>query len=47
MLDGLIAQVRAAHLMVRPEDEWDALTGNLWRAFDSKDSDLVEHLCGP
>ncbi len=47
MLNVLTAQVRAAHLLVRPEEEWDALTDDLWRAYDSKDSDLVEQLCEP
>jgi hypothetical protein len=47
MLNVLTAQVRAAHLLVRPEEEWDALTDDLWRAYDSKDGDLVEQLCEP
>ena len=47
MLNALTAQVRAAHLLVRPQEEWDALTDDLWRAYDSKDSDLVEQLSEP
>ena len=47
MLNVLTAQVRAAHLLVRPEEEWDALTDDLWRAYDSKDGELVEQLCEP
>lgn len=47
MLNVLTAQVRAAHLLVRPEEEWDALTDDLWRAYDSEDSDLVDQLCEP
>jgi len=47
VLIALAAQVRAAHLLVRPEQEWDSLTDALWRAYDSKDSDLVEQLYEP
>lgn len=47
MFIALAAQVRAAHLLVRPEQEWDSLTDALWRAYDSKDSELVEQLYEP
>ena len=38
------ARVRAAHLLVRSAEEWDALSEELLLAYESKDNDLAEKL---
>lgn len=43
-MNEIRARVRAAHLLVRSAEEWDTLSGELFRAYDSKDNDLVEML---
>lgn len=43
-LNETIARLRAGHLMVRDAQEWDELSTNLGRAYDSKDEELVEEL---
>ena len=47
MLNETIARLRAGHLMVRNAQEWDELSTNLWRAYDSKDDELIEQLLPP
>lgn len=47
MLHALMAQVRAAHLMVRSEEDWDYLSSELGVAYAGKDDELIELLRGP
>ncbi|UKA64618.1 hypothetical protein [Arthrobacter sp. FW306-04-A] len=46
-LNETIAHLRAGHLMVRNAQEWDELSTNLGRAYDSKDDELIEQLRPP
>ncbi|MHC6220782.1 hypothetical protein [Arthrobacter sp. MMS24-S77] len=46
-LNETIARLRAGHLMVRDAQEWDELSTNLRRAYDSKDDELIEQLRPP
>ena len=43
-LNETIARLRAGHLMVRDAQEWDELSTDLGRAYDSKDDELIEQL---
>lgn len=43
-LNETIARLRAGHLMVRDAQEWDELSADLGRAYDSKDDELIEQL---
>ncbi|UXM93669.1 hypothetical protein [Paenarthrobacter sp. JL.01a] len=44
MLNETIAHLRAAHLMVRDAEEWDALSAALADAYSANDDELVEQL---
>lgn len=46
-LNETIARLRAGHLMVRDAQEWDELSMNLERAYDSEDDELIEQLRPP
>jgi hypothetical protein len=46
-LEQLHRQVRQGHLLVRTTQEWDALSHELFRAYDSKDNELVMELSEP
>ncbi|UKA60702.1 hypothetical protein [Arthrobacter sp. FW306-2-2C-D06B] len=43
-LNETIARLRAGHLMVRDAQEWDKLSTDLRRAYDSNDDELIEQL---
>ncbi len=43
-LNETIARLRAGHLMVRDAREWDELSTELRRAYDSNDDELIEQL---
>lgn len=43
-MKALMAQGRAAHLLVRPAEEWDSISDELYRAYDGKDDELIELL---
>ncbi|WP_437773888.1 hypothetical protein [Arthrobacter sp. KNU40] len=43
-LNETIARLRAGHLMVRDAQEWDKLSTDLGRAYDSNDDELIEQL---
>ncbi|MDQ0028462.1 hypothetical protein [Arthrobacter bambusae] len=43
-LNETIARLRAGHLMVRDAREWDELSTDLGRAYDSNDDELIEQL---
>ncbi|GGJ24051.1 hypothetical protein [Paenarthrobacter histidinolovorans] len=47
MLNETIAHLRAAHLMVRDAEEWDALSAALTDAYGANDEDLIEQLQPP
>lgn len=47
MLNETIAHLRAAHLMVRDAEEWDALSTALTDAYSANDEDLIEQLQSP
>jgi SAM-dependent methyltransferase len=46
-LETLTCRVRDAHLLVRSADEWDALSEELFRAYDGKDDERIDLLAGP
>ncbi|MCZ9880313.1 hypothetical protein [Arthrobacter sp. B2a2-09] len=46
-LNETIARLRAGHLMVRDAQEWDELSTDLGRAYDSNDDELIEQLQPP
>ncbi|GAA5197998.1 hypothetical protein GCM10023346_34110 [Arthrobacter gyeryongensis] len=43
-LNETLARLRAGHLMVRDAQEWDQLSADLGRAYDSNDDELIEQL---
>ncbi|MDQ0240327.1 MULTISPECIES: hypothetical protein [Arthrobacter] len=43
-LNETIARLRAGHLMVRDAREWDELSMDLGRAYESNDDELIEQL---
>ncbi|MCX2749500.1 hypothetical protein OOZ51_17020 [Arthrobacter sp. MI7-26] len=43
-LNETSAQIRAAHLLVRSTEEWDALSEELLRTYDLNDNDKIEML---
>lgn len=43
-LNETLAHLRAAHLMVRDAEEWDALSAALAEAYSANDDDLIEQL---
>jgi hypothetical protein len=43
-MNEIRARVRAAHLLVRSAEEWDTLSVGLFRAYDTKDNELVDML---
>lgn len=46
-LNETLARIRQGHLLVRSAREWDDLSSALFRAYDAKDDELIELLCGP
>lgn len=41
-LNEIRARLRAAHLLVRTAEEWDSLSTELLRAYDSKNDELIQ-----